>query len=131
VYFVPQPLSPVLCLCSLSPILCPPVSRFCSLFPDLCNLSVNCPSVPFLWLYSTVSFQCSSVSCPLFLRLQSSHPLSLSIMPVSMRVFLEIYVHTLDCKLSVLVCSASDEIVSAYAQPAHAIIFENYPKTPN
>jgi hypothetical protein len=27
-----------------------------------------------------------------------------------------------------LLCSASDEIVSVYAQPAHAIIFENYPK---
>jgi hypothetical protein len=30
-----------------------------------------------------------------------------------------------------LVCSVSDKIVFAYAQHAHAIIFENYSKIPN
>ncbi len=84
----------VLCLPSYVPCLmavllvsCPlsPVSRLCSLSPVLCILSINCPSVPYLWLYSIVHVLCSSVSCPLFLQVLSSCPLFFIL---RMRVFL-------------------------------------------
>jgi hypothetical protein len=82
-------------VCSLSPVLCPLsyvsvpcrpsavlslrylflvsrplllVSRLCSLSPVLCILSINCPSVPFLWLYSTVPVLCSSLCTVLVIR---------------------------------------------------------------
>ncbi len=111
-----NPISPVLCLCSMSPFissvshvsvpcLLSAVPSLASLFlvsrprspaslsPVLCTVPcltwsvpcllssflrpltpINCPSVPFLWLYSTVPVLCSFVYRPLLLQLLSSAP---------------------------------------------------------
>jgi hypothetical protein len=64
----------------------------------LCTLSINCPNVPYLWLYSTalaLSFAplfpvlCSSISCPL------SHVFHFC----ENASYFQIYMHTLDGKL--------------------------------
>ncbi len=64
-YFVSPPLSPL--------------SQLCSLSPDLCTLSINCPSVPFFVALQYVS----RWSCPFLLCFLSSVPPSLVLCPLS------------------------------------------------
>ncbi len=66
---VPCLLSYVPCLMALLLVFRPlsPLSRLCSLSPDLCTLSINCPSVPFfvaLFHWSCLLLLCFSSSVP-------------------------------------------------------------------